>query len=68
MANKSIKKIDGYPLMDEKNRTDIKNFKAECDEKFNNIAANFSTEQTSNSFKIKYNGIVIAEIPISGGN
>lgn len=68
MANKSIKKIDGYPLMDEKNRTDIKNFKVECDEKFNNIAANFSTEQTGNVFKIKYNGIVIAEIPISGGN
>lgn len=41
MANKSIKKIDGYPLMDEKNRTDIKNFKVECDEKFNNIAAIF---------------------------
>lgn len=68
MANKSIKKIDGYPLMDEKNRTDIKNFKIECDEKFNNIATNFSTEQTNNVFKIKYNGIVIAEIPISGGN
>lgn len=68
MANKSIKKIDGYPLMDEKNRTDIENFKAECNEKFNNIAANFSTEQANNVFKIKYNGIVIAEIPISGGN
>ena len=68
MGNKSIKKIEGYPLMDEKNRTDIETFKAECNEKFNNIATNFSTEQTSNVFKIKYNGIVIAEIPISGGN
>ena len=68
MTNKSIKKINGYPLMDEKNRTDIENFKVECDGKFNDIASNFSTEQTSNVFKIKYNGIVIAEIPISGGN
>lgn len=33
-----------------------------------NIANNFATEQTGNTFTIKYNGIIIAQIPINASN
>ena len=33
--------------------------------KLDNVVNNFTTEQTDNSFIIKYNGVIIAEIPIT---
>ena len=37
----------------------------EINSKLDNIVNNFTTEQTDNSFIIKYNGVIIAEIPIT---
>ena len=37
----------------------------ETNSKLDNVANNFTTEQIDNSFIIKYNGVIIAEIPIT---
>ena len=37
----------------------------EINSKLDNIVNNFTTEQTDNSFVIRYNGVIIAEIPIT---
>jgi hypothetical protein len=57
---KEVNLIEDFPLIDAKARKSIK----ELSSQYKDIANLFSTEQTETLFKIKYNGKVIATIPI----
>lgn len=62
--SKSIKKINGFPLMDEKARNLLSNTKTEINNNFDKISTLFSTETADNKVILKFNSIAIAEIPI----
>lgn len=62
--SKSIKKINGYPIMDEKARNLLSNTKTEINNNFDKISTLFSTETADNKVILKFNSIAIAEIPI----
>lgn len=70
MANNEISSFDFFgdeiEIVDAKARNDIESIKTQ----FGNIAYLFSTEQTSNFYRIKYDNKVIAEIPLdsNGGS
>ena len=70
MANNEISSFDFFgdeiEIVDAKARNDIESIKTQ----FGNIAYLFSTEQTSNFYRIKYDNKVIAEIPLdsTGGS
>lgn len=62
--SKSIKKINGFPIMDEKARNLLSNTKMEINNNFDKISTLFSTETADNKVILKFNSIAIAEIPI----
>lgn len=62
--SKSIKKINGFPIMDEKARTLLSTTKTDINNNFDKISTLFSTETADNKVILKFNSIVIAEIPI----
>ena len=62
--SKSIKKINGFPIMDEKARNLLSSTKTDINNNFNKISTLFSTETADNKVILKFNSIIIAEIPI----
>lgn len=62
--SKSIKKINGFPIMDEKARNLLSSTKTDINSNFDKISTLFSTETIDNKVILKFNSIVIAEIPI----
>lgn len=61
--SKSIKKINGFPIMDEKARNLLSTTKTDINNNFDKISTLFSTETVDNKVILKFNSIVIAEIP-----
>lgn len=62
--SKNIKKINGFPIMDEKARNLLSTTKTEINNNFDKISTLFSTETIGNKVVLKFNSIIIAEIPI----